>query len=69
MRTPVRKIAAGATLSALLLALAVPSFGGSELPEGASAPAFEGKEFINTEEVSMNDFRGRVIFLELFRTW
>lgn len=64
---PVRSLAVGAVLALLLQA--APSFGGSALPEGATAPAFEGKEFINTEEVSMNDLRGRVIFLELFRSW
>ena len=36
---------------------------------GDKAPEFEGKEFINTPEVGMNDLKGQVIFYEIFRTW
>jgi hypothetical protein len=64
---------AGAALAlALVLALvsALPSASaGSALSTGAAAPAFEGKEFINTEEIGMNDLRGQVIFYEIFRSW
>jgi len=35
---------------------------------GDPAAAFEGKEFFNTEPVSLADLRGRVVFLELFAT-
>ena len=59
---------AGTVLTLALLG--VPAvFAGSTLPSGAAAPAFEAKEFINTEPVSMMDLRGRVIFYEIFRTW
>ena len=36
---------------------------------GDPAPAFEGKEFINTPEVSLRDLKGQVILYEVFRTW
>jgi hypothetical protein len=67
VRTRNRFLALGALLAAVLWA--GPTYGESALPTGATAPGFEGKEFINTEEVGMNDLRGRVIFLELFRSW
>ena len=37
--------------------------------EGDAAPAFEGKEFVNTPAISMKDLRGQVILYEIFRTW
>ena len=36
---------------------------------GDKAPAFEGKEFINTPAVSLDDLKGQVVFYEVFRTW
>ena len=36
---------------------------------GDKAPDFEGKEFINTPEVTLADLKGQVIFYEIFRTW
>ena len=63
-----RHLVAGTALAALLIGLPN-AFAGSELPTGAAAPAFEGKEFINTEEISMNDLRGQVVLYEIFRSW
>ena len=36
---------------------------------GDDAPGFEGKEYVNTPEVSMKTLKGRVILYEIFRTW
>jgi hypothetical protein len=58
---------AGATLAAGLLVVSAPAR--AVLGPGEAAPAFEGKEFINTEEVSLPGMRGRVVFYEIFRTW
>lgn len=52
--------------AALVMALAVPTLAAEV---GQPAPGFEGKEFINTPDVSMKALRGRVIFYEVFRTW
>lgn len=35
---------------------------------GTEAPAFEGREFINTKPVTLADLKGHVVVLELFRT-
>ena len=69
MKQPrLRHILAGTVL--MIALIGVPSvFAGSSLPDGAAAPAFEGKEFINTDEISMTDLRGQVVFYEIFRTW
>ena len=37
--------------------------------DGDDAPGFEGKEFINTPEITMKDLKGQVVFYEIFRTW
>ena len=64
MRTPW----AGAALLAMLGAS-----GGAaraSLEAGAVAPDFEGKEFVNAPEgTSLKHLRGRVVLLEMFRTW
>jgi hypothetical protein len=39
------------------------------LDVGEVAPAFEGKEFVNTEEVTLKKLRGKVVLYEVFRTW
>ena len=52
--------------SVLAMAMAVPALGAEV---GDTAPGFEGKEFINTPNISMKKLRGRVIFYEVFRTW
>lgn len=36
---------------------------------GVKAPNFEGKEFINTSSVDLRTLAGRVVLLEIFRTW
>ncbi len=36
---------------------------------GDAAPAFDGKGYHNTPPISMSDLKGRVILLEIFRTW
>lgn len=61
----------GLLASALgLCLLAAPASAGSgiELKEGDAAAAFEGKDFINTDPVSLKSLRGRVVLLELFST-
>ena len=41
---------------------------GVELGEGDPAVDFVGKEFINGEETSLRDLRGRLVLIELFST-
>lgn len=41
----------------------------AELDLGAKAPNFEGKEFVNTTSVDLQTLAGRVVLLEIFRTW
>ena len=60
-----------ASLAAAALALLAPARADAEGPdlglgEGARAPAFDGKDFVNTEPVSLQALRGRVVLLELF---
>ena len=57
-------IAAVATVTALA---ASPASGVIET--GAKAPRFEGKEFVNTTSVDLQTLQGRVVLLEIFRTW
>ena len=38
------------------------------LDVGDAAPAFEGKAFVNTEDISLASLKGRAIFYEIFRT-
>ena len=59
-------------VSALVLAGAVwlaPQPGVADLREGEKAPAFEGKEFVNSAKCDLKSLRGRVILYEIFRTW
>ena len=55
----------GLALVSAALAWAAPVIAGV----GDKAPAFEGKEFVNTPDVSLQDLKGQVIFYEIFRTW
>lgn len=55
----------GLALVSTALAWAAPVIAGV----GDKAPAFEGKEFVNTPDVSLQDLKGQVIFYEIFRTW
>lgn len=53
----------------LCFALAVPAAAeGVGLGEGDRAAPFEGKEFVNTDPVSLKSLRGRMVLLELFST-
>ncbi len=54
---------AGAVLGVLLLSSTSAVAG-----VGDPAAAFEGDEFFNTDPVTLEDLRGRVVFLELFAT-
>jgi len=36
---------------------------------GDLAPGFQGREFVNTEPVTWEGLRGRVLLYEIFRTW
>ena len=58
-------------LAGAVVAGALAFCGGTALAvdPGDAAPDFEGKEFINSDTVSMKKLRGRVIFYEIFRTW
>ena len=47
--------------------LAAPAFAGVSV--GDPAPEMQGKEFINTEKVTLTDLRGRVLIYDIFRTW
>lgn len=58
-------VAAAAGAMALLAAPTAQA----ELDIGAKAPAFEGKEFVNTTSVDVQTLAGRVVLLEIFRTW
>jgi hypothetical protein len=62
-----RTLLTGTTLLIALLGSSPAASAGLE--PGAVAPAFEGKEFVNTDEVSLERLRGRVILYEIFRTW
>ena len=67
MRTPIwRRIALGAFLSTALFIAA--GTAQAAIGVGDAAPDFEGKEFFNTDDVSLRDLRGRVVFFELFST-
>ncbi|MHC5009816.1 MAG: hypothetical protein ACYTG6_02570 [Planctomycetota bacterium] len=67
MRTnPWRRIALGALFSTALLFAAGSAQAG--IGVGDTAPDFEGKTFFNTDDVSLRDLRGRVVFFELFST-
>ena len=55
--------------AAAVALLAVPAFAGpTSLGPGDAAVDFEGKEFVNTEPVSLRGLRGRIVLLELFST-
>jgi len=41
----------------------------AELDPGTVAPSFESKEFVNTTSVDVQTLAGRVVLLEIFRTW
>jgi hypothetical protein len=59
-------------LPALVLGVAA-AFAASEarpdIATGAKAPQFEAKEFVNTSSVDLRSLKGRVVLLEIFRTW
>ena len=57
----------GGTALAIALSLA-PAWSDAGLGEGDAAVEFEGKEFVNTEPVSLKGLRGRLVLLELFST-
>jgi hypothetical protein len=52
---------------ALAGALAVPA--AAELEPGVRAPALKVKEVVNTTSVDVQTLKGRVVLLEIFRTW
>ena len=60
--TPVRWLALGAVLVTAAW-FAAPA---RAVDVGDPAPDIEGKEFFNTEPLSLKDLRGRVVLLELF---
>ena len=60
-----RRVLLGSALAVAMCAAPVPA---QALEPGDMAPAFEGKAFINTEDVSLASLKGRVIFYEIFRT-
>lgn len=56
------------SIALVLVAAAGAAPARAEIAIGAEAPAFEGREFINTPPVKLSDLKGRVVVLELFRT-
>lgn len=56
-------------VAAGLLFAGVPAAQAEGLAEGEVAPAVVGKEFINTPDLDWKALKGRVIIVELFRTW
>lgn len=56
-----------AAAAALALFAAAPAQAG--VGQGEKAPAFKGKEFVNTTSVDLQTLAGRVVLLEIFRTW
>ena len=56
-------------VAAGLLTVGVPSALAEGLAEGDEAPEVVGKEFINTPELDWKRLKGRVIVVEMFRTW
>ena len=58
-------VMAGALLGVLLLAAAPAA---AEIRTGDAAAPFEGRDFFNTEALTLEDLRGRVVLLELFST-
>jgi hypothetical protein len=63
----IRRVLAAAGIAAAFTF--APPASRADLDPGAAMPAFEGKEFINTEEISLPDLRGKIVFYEIFRTW
>ena len=75
-----RNWALGTALAIALLALAATAQAGEVFEFGDSvveiapaevgdvAPDFEGKEFYNTDEISLKQLRGRIVLFELFST-
>jgi hypothetical protein len=67
MSRVLRRIAPALALAALIGAAAPDARAGVAV--GDNAPDFEGSEFFNTEAVSLQALRGRLILFELFATW
>jgi hypothetical protein len=60
-----RRLPVVAVAGAGALALPVP-LAAAGLVEGDAPPALEGKEFINTGEVSFESLRGKLVLCEVF---
>lgn len=56
-------------VAAGLLSVGVPATAAEPLAEGETAPEIVGKEFLNTPDLDFKKLKGRVIVVELFRTW
>ena len=56
-----------AVAAAALLAFAAPA--ALALDAGEKAPEIVGREFVNTGPISLAQLEGRVVFVEVFRTW
>ncbi len=56
-------------VAAGLLATGLPAVQAEPIAEGETAPAIVGKEFLNTPELDWKALKGRVIVVEMFRTW
>ncbi len=59
--------AVAAFAAALSVADAPPALAAAGV--GDPAPDFEGKEFLGIDRVSLKDLNGKVVFIEVFRTW
>lgn len=59
----VRRLGLGVAVACLFPFLATPA---RAIENGDRAPDFEGRDYYNTDPVSLKDLRGRVVLLELF---
>lgn len=58
----------GVAAAAALAVFLAPVAGAGQAP-GDKAPSFKGRDFVNTTSVDLQTLQGRVVLLEIFRTW
>lgn len=65
-RPTLASLAAAAVLAVVAFAAAPAP---AEVATGQKLPAWETKEVVNTTSVDVQTLQGRVVLLEIFRTW